>query len=216
MAVAFDAASTNGGAGSITQAHVCTGSGLILLVGIIDWTGADANALTVNPQYNGSAMTLLGTHAFNTARVEIWYLVNPTTGTHNITYSNSTPEAMVAGSFNGVDTSSPFGTVSGNTGNSSTPSSSAITIPTGDMMVDFLAILCGAGATVGSGFTQLGTVAPCNPKAQVAYQAGVGGSLTDNWTGYSQDNRWANLAVQLKAPAAGVTPHRLMMMGVGK
>lgn len=215
MAVAFDAASTNGGAGGITQAHVCTGSNLILLVGFMDWNGVDLDVLSVNPLYNGVAMTLLGTHAYNTARAEVWYLVNPATGSHNITYTTTGPSAMVAGSFTGVDTSNPFGTVTGNTGNSSTPTSATLSIPTGGMMVDFLGILCGAGATVGSGFTQLGSVSPCNPKGQVAYQAGAGGNLTDNWTGYTQDSRWADLAIQLKAPGVASTPSQLMLVGVG-
>jgi hypothetical protein len=213
MAVAFDSGSSTGSAGGVTLAHTCTGSNLILLLFIIDWTGSDNNILTANPQYNGVAMTLYTTHAFNTARIEMWYLVNPATGTHNITYSNSGPEVGIGASFSGVDTANPFGTVTGSTGNSSTPTSASLTIPANDMFVDGIGILCGTGATIGSGFTQIATAAPCNPKGQVGYKAG-GGTYQDVWTGYTQDSRWANLALQLKAPSTKV-PGQLTMVGVG-
>lgn len=215
MAVAFSSASTNGGSGSITQPHTCGGSDRILIVAFCDWIGVDTNILTVNPKYNGVDMTQHATHAFNTGRAEFWYLINPDSGTHDITYSNSGPSAMNAASFNGVDTGGPFGTVQAATGGSATPTSASIVIPTDDMWVDVLGILCGAGCTANGSFTQSGSVAPCNPKGQMAYRVGDGSAFQHVWTGYVQDTRWADVAIQLKAPSTAIVP-QLAAVGVGR
>ena len=84
MAIAFDAATNgnyNGGsANNVTFSHTCTGSDLILLVGIYA-TSLNTTGVT----YNGVSMTEIGTaFAIGSDNLSAWYLVNPATGANNV------------------------------------------------------------------------------------------------------------------------------------
>lgn len=210
MAVAFDASSSSGGGGGITLPHTCSGADRLLLVFVCDWTGGDASGLTVNPSYNGIAMTLYPTHAFSTARVEMWYLVAPASGLHNITYSNGGPEAVVGLSLNGVDQTNPLPSGVATVDGPNPPVTNALTIPSGDMWVEALCILCGSSPTPGAGFTPQATVAPCNPKALTATRAGTGASLSDAWVTALGDGRWADLALRVQQVAVAAPAARLL------
>jgi uncharacterized repeat protein (TIGR01451 family) len=118
-------------ANTITFAHTTTATvNRVMIVGVsINITNNSAAAVT-GITYNGTALTLVGAHndAGNTRRVELWYLLAPTNGNHNVIVSVNIPtavnEGVVAGAttFTGVDQTVPLGTfVSGdgaNAGNS--------------------------------------------------------------------------------------------------
>jgi hypothetical protein len=122
MAIAYDASS--GGTAlpdtSVTWSHTCTGSDLILVVGISQAGNYEDKVTGVT--YNGVAMTRLATDgyvftsgAYNRA-VYLYYLVGPATGAHNIVVSSS--ESLyfrcVAVSYTGIaQTGQPDGSDSG-------------------------------------------------------------------------------------------------------
>src|SRR5688500_5561977 len=95
MAIAFDAADAeewneSGAGDTLTKAHTCTGSDLILFIGFATYNGTlvTTHASTV-PTYNGVAMTKIGNGLSsnlegNFQATEMWYLDDPATGANNI------------------------------------------------------------------------------------------------------------------------------------
>ena len=132
MAIAFDAKSKGNAAATntITVAHTCTGSNLILIVNAIsreDVTGSTFTGIT----YNGVALTQLSTQTQSTAWIQdVWYLINPSTGANNIIASLSAASTdgivISAASYTGVKQTSPF-TTAGQDSNTSASSLSAST-----------------------------------------------------------------------------------------
>jgi uncharacterized repeat protein (TIGR01451 family) len=122
--VAVDA-STSGsatlaGAGTktLTVAHTTSAAAdVVLIVGVsINITNSPTTGV-VGVTYNGAALNFVGAHndAGNTRRVEMWYMLAPTSGTHNVVVSVNIPaavnEGVVAGAttFTGVDQTVPLG-----------------------------------------------------------------------------------------------------------
>jgi len=93
MAIAFDAQSNNGTSGtgtSVTLSHTCTGSDLILWVGLGIYEPSGGDCIT-GVTYNGVAMTQAIKYAASaTEEVYLYYLVNPATGANDIVASAST------------------------------------------------------------------------------------------------------------------------------
>lgn len=106
MALAFDAFSSGSTlpGNSITMAHTCTGSNLILIVGI-----SSNNADTVTGvTYNGVAMTLGKKSSVTGPVTYMYYLIAPATGAHNIVISGTGSEfwRAVGASYTGARQSS--------------------------------------------------------------------------------------------------------------
>ena len=106
MAIALDATSSGGpftSGATHTTTHVCTGSNLILIAGV--YHGGTINTAT----YNGTNMTKLNTYGANGLQFDIWYLINPTTGSHTLSFTDSsTVYGIVAGSYTGAKQSGQF------------------------------------------------------------------------------------------------------------
>ena len=104
--IAFDA-TTNGGTGttSLTFAHTCTGSNLILFVAADGNITAGGDVLT-GITYNGVAMTqVTGSPIAKAGRYfYLFFLVAPATGAHNVVISNPGSDftAGAASSFTGA------------------------------------------------------------------------------------------------------------------
>lgn len=140
MAIAFDAATTsannvwNFGTGSYSWSHTCTGSNLILFVGVEIFS---ASALSVSGiTYNGVALTkvdrIVAALEGNRQDCELWYLVNPATGSNTIAVSLSGTADFTtaqAASYTGVNQSNPIDTsnTNQNTSASTTFSNTATT-----------------------------------------------------------------------------------------
>jgi len=121
MAIAFDASSISANPGDKTFSHTCTGTNLILIVGVYDGFNGTLD-------YNGVSMTQLGTWQNNTG---LFYLINPATGTHTVTLTTSnsgTTFRMVAASYTGVkQTGFPDSSATGNsTSNPVTPTTTVV------------------------------------------------------------------------------------------
>ena len=220
MAVAVDATSTAGGSGVISLPHVCSGTNRLLLMFVCDWTGSDSGSVTVAPRYAGIGLTQHTTHAFSTARCELWYLINPATGSNPLAYTLGVVAAVAALSVTGAHQTTPLPQVVSAINGPNPPASAALTVPSGDLWAECLSVLCsGSALSPGAGFVQQATIAPCNPKAILATQAGTGASLTDTWTGTYGDGRYADLALWVQQAPGAITPTvpttKQALLGVG-
>ena len=94
MPIAFDAfaTSTDAVGTSLTWAHTCTGSDLILIVGSGDNDTGSVTGVT----YNDVAMTQIGTgvNPSVTAYQRLWYKTGPATGANNCVISSSSSTTL--------------------------------------------------------------------------------------------------------------------------
>jgi hypothetical protein len=99
---------------SMTISHTTSsGSNRLMLVGVS--INNDGLETVTSVTYNGVGLSFVGADArSDDARVEIWSLVAPATGTHDvvITFSGDLQQEAIAGvmTFTGVDQSTPLGT----------------------------------------------------------------------------------------------------------
>lgn len=141
MAIAFDAVanSTTSFSGTGSYSHTCTGTNLILVLSLV--FANNVNATTSSPTYNGVAMTQAATFTGN-AKVQVWYLVNPATGSHTVSIpTNAGGGANVVTaetvSLTGVSQTSPIGaTGTGTTASGSSISASVTTTTPNSYLVD--------------------------------------------------------------------------------
>lgn len=121
----FDNA-TLGSAGSspLTFSHTCTGTGLILSVGVVHNGTTTISGIT----YNGVAMTQINNQRSGDTDNDLWYLLNPATGVHNVvvtTVGAVTVLNAAAASYSSMkQTGQPDGQV---TSGSTTPCTNIIT-----------------------------------------------------------------------------------------
>lgn len=97
---------------SLTYAHTCTGSNLILLVAVVAVTASD---VITGVTYNGVSMTKIAGQLYGGVAYQyLYYLVAPSTGANNIIVSSSSSVLLQsqAVSYTGVVQSSP--TITGN------------------------------------------------------------------------------------------------------
>nr|NIO08774.1 hypothetical protein [Deltaproteobacteria bacterium]NIS70884.1 hypothetical protein [Pseudomonadota bacterium] len=104
---------TEGGSTITIIDHQATGSDRLMLVGVS--FNNDSYETITGITFNGVPLTLVGTEAnSDDARVEIWSLVNPDLGNHDveITFNAALYRQAIAGvvTFSGVDQTSPLGT----------------------------------------------------------------------------------------------------------
>ena len=171
-----------------------------------------ANGVT----YNGTALTFAGASTNGTVRSEIWYLVAPPSGAHNVVVTAPNANAVTATSmsFTGVNQSTPLGSTVSAIGTSTTPSVTT-TSAVGEPLFD-VAGAVGTTAPTVAGATQ--TVRQTNTTATGLDQVVIGSStapglgatsITMSWTIPSAD--WAEIAVPIKAstPLTDVTVSNL-------
>jgi uncharacterized repeat protein (TIGR01451 family) len=186
--IAFDAASnSNTGtvtAASLTWAHTIGAAGVnrILIVGV---SIRNSSSQTVsNVTYNGTNLTLVGQSTNSTnARVEIWRLIAPATGAHNVVVTLSAAARFVGGaaSFTGVSqtASLALGAFFPATGNTPTPTVNVTSVLQGQLVID----------TIANANLATATAAPC-----------VGAGQTQRWT-----DRTTNGTAGNNTPGAGST-----------
>lgn len=147
--VGYDNASSSSGTGvsSLTWAHtVGTGNHRLLIVGVS--VPAEGSAITVTGiTYAGLALTLAVSKMYSYTVIttqyndaEIWYLVNPPSGSANIVVTLSgSASYVVAGavSYTGVDQTTPIPTTASNDGTGS-PAISITTANANSWIVDTL------------------------------------------------------------------------------
>ncbi len=228
MAIALDTVTEGSDAGTATTctwSHTCTGSNLILVVGVY-WRSQSDNSVS-GVTYNGVAMTSMSTKqrangsfggAYPTA-VQLWYLAAPATGAHDVVVTISAgcdgPGPLFVGnsiSYTGAQQSSSPTIPSGGSVNSNSGASSI----TGTVVVsesnswvvgiaaDNTGVLSGGG--MGTGTFRIATT-----NAVLADSGGTVGtgsqSLVWNEAGQTTSDQAATVASF--APSAAVGPANL-------
>jgi hypothetical protein len=210
MAIGLDVA-TNGGTATsspLTWNHTCTGSNLILIVGVSINCESGTPSISV-PTYNSLPMTLIGSQR-NTGRandiVALYYYIGPATGTHAVSVAFGGSTIICGGvsvSYTGVNQSGQPDAVAGlGSQTGANPSLTVTTVANNSWVVgvceDSSAITAGltsrGGATLGDGFTTYyfnleDTNGPKTPA----------GNQTVNWTAAS--GTWGGQAASF-APLA--------------
>jgi uncharacterized repeat protein (TIGR01451 family) len=197
-----------------------TAANRYLVVGVnIDKSGGASVVNSVRYGTEGGGpnvlMTLLGSINNGTAvRTELWGLIAPAAGVHQITVSVSNAGANVnviagAQSFSNVDQSAPTGTVATNSANSTTPNVN-VTNSAYDYVVDSVAYNTNAVGTVGpQQDVRWGFVT--NAAAPVTNFSGAGSgargytNITMSWTAAVGAQPWTIAAVPLKQVAVGIS-----------
>ncbi|MFW5857819.1 MAG: hypothetical protein ACOCX4_08075, partial [Planctomycetota bacterium] len=212
-AVAVDATSrTEGNAASFTWTHTVSGTDRLLIVGVSSFDPVSSVS------YNGKPMTLLRADEERTGvRSEIWYVVSPDTGTHNIDVVMTAAEDTVCGavSFTGVDTGDPFNTPTGTTGRA-WGGSVSVTSAADELVVDVIAFRGGDGnVAAGGGQTEQYTgesgTGGWDIEGGCSTEAGAA-SVTMSWS-FSARDRYALTAVSIRPPPAGRTQGAYRWLG---
>ncbi len=213
MAIAFDAASNSGakaGASSYSWSHTCTGSDLVLVVGV----SKRLHTVTVTGiTYNSVALTQIrvdGPQALMTS--ELWFLKAPATGANTIAVTLSgAPTRSVAGaiSLTGVDQTTPNDADNGALGADTTPTIALTTVADNAWIVGVVAVRTDSSdtVTVGSGETQRwnvldGATGLRAGGSDTTSAVSPAGAHTMDWT-ISASLNWAISAASFKPVAAG-------------
>lgn len=166
-AIVFDAKSSGSNANvtTLTVSHTVTGSNTILFVSVGTKDGGGGAAVS-GVTYNGVAMTNVSTQNISSAFYQdLWYLVNPSTGTNNIVASfggvSADQAVLSAASYTGVLQISPLTTANTNQNSSANSLSSTITTGVDNSFVVSSVAFDGDGSNqpaVAGGETQRDTI----------------------------------------------------------
>jgi CSLREA domain-containing protein len=195
------------GTNSITISHTTSGTDRLMLVGV-SINNEDFETVS-SVTYNGVALTHVGSATeADDAVVEIWRLVNPPTGTHNvvITFSAVLTREAVAGvmTFTGVDQTTPLGTFASAIDNDSGPASVIVSSAAGELVFGVV--------SAESSVLSTAAVAPSSQRWNLfqgiqygagATQAGAA-SVTMSWT-FNGSDHWAAGGVSIK-PSGSCNP----------
>lgn len=203
MSVAFDTQTYVDHTGNTAwnQAHTCTGSDLYLLVAIA------CSASNSGVTYNSVAMGLLGSFTFVnlvSMRFEVWGLVAPASGAHNVTITpTGAPEDFRVSitSWTGVHQSTPP-TVVSDDHDAQDGSSTSVNLTSGtadDMSVDFICTYSRA-VSPGASQTALTGSGSAIPTLAGSYWAGAH-TMTESFSGNQ-----IRSAKGILLPAAGGPP----------
>lgn len=186
---------------------VGSGSNRLLLCMSAITGSIDVTAIT----YNGDSLTFLDTAANSGRTVEVWYLINPDTGSNTVSMTgDGTANGMAScTSFHGVDQTTPLGTQTTTSGVASS-TSRTITVPTDGGGYDAVAHstdTCPAGATATG--DQTDRASQCNTANSAGGAVGTtltSGSRTHSWS-FSAASNYGQVAVPIN-PAAAAAPRR--------
>ena len=200
MAVNVDASSSGSTAdqASVTVSHTTAGANRLMLVGItMNPSGESVSSVT----YNGVNLTHVGTQEDGAAlaRVEIWSLVAPDTGTHdvvvNFTDLGHKGASVGVMTFTGVDQTTALGAFSGNSGLSAS-ASTTVASATDDLVFGVVAVEKGTAVTPGAGQTEYWDIDVNANNGAGTIEAGAA-SVTTSWT--NDLKKWSAAAVSIQA-----------------
>ena len=217
MAIAFDA-TANGAVNpgtSVTFSHTCTGSNLILLLGISYYqsTTDDITAVT----YNTVAMTRIITVTNSTSPTQIsflYYLLNPATGANDVVVSktSSVDTRIVSASYTGAKQSGQADASGSATATATSISKSVTTIDDNCWMISFAMMDNPISASTGTTARNTNTT-----YAGLGDSNGVitpAGAYSMAWSAGSSSN--ASLVQASISPAVATLAVRLKsLLGVG-
>ncbi len=204
-----DAVSTGATQGqTLTISHTTSGSSRLMLVGVS--INNDNFETVTSVTYAGSSLTLVATRTEeDDARVEVWQLVAPPTGTHNVvvTFSAAPFRGAVAGvtTFTGIDQTNPIAAIQTAEG---TSNAGSVSVPSASDEIVFGAIASELPGTLTPGWGQLET---WNLSTNGGFAHGAGSisagssSVPVSWSLGSADD-WAivGLSIRLQACTGSV------------
>lgn len=198
-------------------AHTISGVERLLIVGISLEKGDPSKRIS-NVSYDGQDLTRLAEirGPSNDPRVDVWYIINPPTGTANVNVTLQEDNKIVIGavSITGVHQSTPFGevvTAGGSEGHPTILVNSQI----GNFVMDVVASLQD-NLLVGPLQTELYNleIHDSGKRAAASYEAGSP-LVTMSWIG---DEKWAGAAFNINAsgttsvPGNGQLPEKFNLM----
>jgi len=221
MALAHDANANSGAINGLatpftsTWSHTCTGSNLVLIVntGARAAVGNAANMVVSGVTYNGVALTKIRSDELDPDscfRSELWYLVAPATGAHNVvvTWTGALTYAGAASSsYTGAQQSSAvIDANAGSSDNSTTTITTSITtVAASCFLVDAVYSRSGTLTNNASQTLIAGITINADDNVGASYKPSVtAGSNSMDWTESNDGNTWVQSVVSLK-PASGVT-----------
>ncbi len=209
--VAVDATSTGQTSGSgVLISHTTSGSEPLMLVGIS--FGRDEFESVSSVTYNGTNLTLVGAQDHSQpdrARVEIWSLVAPDTGTYdvvvNLTGSIHRGASIGVMTFNGVDQTSALGTFGSAEGTSAAPSAT-IASATGELVFGVVAFdsTSDQDLSPGAGQTEYWDLFIDRANGAGSTEAGAA-SVVTSWSGVPI-GEWVVGGVSIKSSTANTPP----------
>ncbi|MCO6451001.1 MAG: S8 family serine peptidase [Caldilineales bacterium] len=201
-------AATAGAASSLTWAHtIASGNNRILTVGM-SLIGGQSTSVT----YGGAPLTLAGRYTgVNSHTVEIWRLLAPPVGAANIVATFDAARQATGGgqAFNGVHQTTPTGTMTGASLESSPTAAVTISSAPGELVIDTLFVDLVTTATAGGGQTKRWE--RTNGRTGAGSTKPGASSVTMSWTLGTPDE-WNIGALALK-PAAGPALGNVMTTG---
>jgi hypothetical protein len=219
--ITFDNVSSSESAGisPMNISHTIAGDNRILFVGAVGDSSTTQWRTVSGITYNAVALTKATTREANNLRVELWYLLNPDLGTHNITISWGAAVGRNGGgiSFAGVNQTAPESV--GNNGNVGSSMSTAVT-PTTDnsWAVDAVAWeAAGYKLTVGAGQTVRvsNNTTGCTFGMSHEGPQTPAGAITMSWTKDGSDDEETICAATIapySAPPAGDVGTQIIMI----
>ena len=192
------------GVASVNLAHTTSGSNRLMLVSVAtDPHGDRASAVT----YNGTSLSLVGVEesAGSHSRVEIWSLVAPSTGLHNVvvTMTGTGYNGLAVGvtTYTGVNQAAPLLDFNSASGRST---AAAVTVASAQNDFVFAAVHShrGTGVVPGAGQTEYWDVFIAQSNGGASGQPGAS-SVTSSWTVDNGD--WSAAAVSIQADGHSTT-----------
>ena len=200
--VVFDNASTSGYEAALSTYSWTHRTGTlyrgIIVVGVEIFATGTVTSVT----YNSVNLTFLRADANGVYRTELWYLVNPTSGSNTVTVNLSVALTSIASAqtYWNVNQGSPIDANNGSNGTGTPASASVTTINAAARVVGALSTLTASGVTSAgaqaprtSGTGALGT-GDSDDKGLIDTPA----STTLQWNGIGVGNSWAVSLVSLK------------------
>jgi hypothetical protein len=201
-----------------TYSHTVSGSDRLLIVQNAVFTFAEA---PVSVTYNGEPLTKLTdlVGGDENIRNEVWYLVAPDTGTHDVVVTYTEASELLSGaiSFTGVHQSVPLGTHATTSGES-TSVSNTVTSAEGELVFD---------AVTGYNFEDPFTATPGGEQTH-RWDLDIYGSLTRAFAStkpgdtsvsmtltLSESSFWTSIAVPIRPAEPAVERMRLTSTGLG-
>jgi hypothetical protein len=220
MAIAYDSSAVSN-MNSVTTnsfSHTCTGSNLILFVGVQFATGTDISGV---PTYSGVNMipvtnySISGT-TFN--NVYLYYLTSPTTGSNTVSINNTGVANYIyacSASYTGVAQSSPIDVAASTFNTSTSVTKSVTTTVNNDWLVSYTTagtstagtLTAGSNTTQRKNGSQWNVISDSNA-AQTP--AGSYGQTTN-----SSASELIGIIVAALKPFVANTAHNLSILGVG-
>lgn len=133
--------------------HTCSGDNRLLVVSVA-LMDSDSSKEVDSISYNGASLTRL-TSKNNDVRVEVWYLINPSSGSNTISLDLEDVNKVAVGviSYYNVDQSTPIDNTNTGSGYSSSASVS-VSSESSDLIQDIVGTLTDKGLNVDSGQTE--------------------------------------------------------------